>query len=53
MVNLNAIHEVNNVDSGRHRLHMKLCVSVSYKKENYTEKALVDTGNLTIFCHIR
>ena len=46
MVDLNAIPEVNNVDSGRRRLPMKLCVSVSYKNENYTEKALVDTGNI-------
>ena len=46
MVDLNAIHEVNNVDSGRCRLPMKLWVKLSYKNENYTEKALVDTGNL-------
>jgi len=25
---------------------MKLWVKLSYKNENYTEKALVDTGNL-------
>lgn len=47
MVELNAIHEVNNVVGGRYRLPMKLSVSVSYKGgETYKEKALVDTGNL-------